>query len=151
MRALRSPKRRVDQPLAEFLEENSIPVPESGCHLWLRAASEGGYGRFTVGGRRLIAHRVAWELRNGPIPPGMVACHKCDTRICINPDHIFIGTPGDNVRDCVRKLRNRKLHLTPEEVRAIRAMTLRAAHVAFGISTGWAYRIKHRTAHGEVP
>jgi hypothetical protein len=63
----------------------------------------GGYGMFNVGGRQLRAHRVAWELVNGPIPPGMDLCHRCDNPPCCNVDHLFVGTRSDNMRDASSK------------------------------------------------
>ena len=53
-----------------------------------------------------MAHRVAWEARNGPIPEGMKICHRCDVRHCIEPDHLFIGTQRENIHDAMRKKRH---------------------------------------------
>lgn len=74
-----------------------------GCWLWTGARSTGGYGCLSVGGKQALAHRFSYEMAHGPIPAGKLACHKCDVRCCVNPDHIFIGTHTDNARDRAAK------------------------------------------------
>lgn len=75
-----------------------------GCWLFDGHWGRGGYGQFyIVRGTPLHAHRVSWMLHNGPIPPGAHVLHKCDVPPCFRPDHLFLGTPFDNVHDCMAK------------------------------------------------
>lgn len=84
----------------------ALPIPEAGCWLWTGAVQCTGYGRFSMGdGTVEYAHRAAWQLFSGAIPRGMYVCHKCDTPLCVNPDHLFIGSAKDNMRDAARKNR----------------------------------------------
>jgi hypothetical protein len=96
--------------LQERFEQYVFPEPNSGCFLWVGAWGTKGYGQFHIGGRSGAAHkahRVAWELANGPIPVGLQVLHKCDTPCCVNPDHLFLGSNLDNHRDKARKGRGR--------------------------------------------
>jgi hypothetical protein len=77
-----------------------IPEPNSGCWLFDGATTGGGYGRHS---KRKYAHRIAYEKWVGPIPDGMLVCHKCDVKLCCNPDHLFLGTDEDNIMDCIKK------------------------------------------------
>lgn len=77
-----------------------IACPMSGCWLWTGAADAKGYGRMH-GNRK--AHRVSYELHVGKIPDGMCVLHKCDVPACVRPDHLFLGTQLDNMRDMFAK------------------------------------------------
>jgi len=106
------------------------------CWLWTAGSQKAGYGRFKVNGKLQGAHRVAYELTNGPIPAGLVLCHRCDNPQCVNPAHLFPGTHGDNARDAIQKGRrivptgsrrkkgcigpNRQL--TPERVQVVKTV-----------------------------
>ena len=85
--------------IKEKLEANSQPVPFCGCIIWLGAGAGTGYGQVTIFKRSWYAHRLAFEVSNGPIPPGLCVMHKCDTRMCINPHHLTVGTHKENTRD----------------------------------------------------
>ena len=87
------------------------------CWLWIGHIKRDGYGGY---GSRLV-HRIVYELVNGRIPEGMLICHKCDIRNCVNPDHLFIGTYKDNQQDAACKGRMAKgdrngTHVHPERV-----------------------------------
>jgi hypothetical protein len=77
-----------------------IPDPMSGCWIWMGAIEdERGYGLVYVGAKRTGAHRYSWQLHNGPIPDGVLVCHRCDVPSCVNPDHLFLGSKKDNYDD----------------------------------------------------
>ncbi len=77
--------------------------PLSGCHIWHGSRIRGGYGNIEIHGQQWLTHRLAWTLKHGPIPAGMMICHRCDERRCCNPDHLFLGTRGDNMADLKTK------------------------------------------------
>ena len=75
------------------------------CWLWTGQMHESGYGllRVATGVAMGRAHRISWELHRGAIPAGIYVCHRCDVRRCVRPDHLFLGTASDNIRDCAAK------------------------------------------------
>lgn len=92
-----------------FARRVVVPADERACHLWTGGAKlNGGYGSIGVGGRMARAHRVAWELANGPVPPGMCVCHRCDVPACVNVAHLFLGTHAENAADRNAKGRQAK-------------------------------------------
>lgn len=99
-----------------------------GCWVWQASKDTRGYGHVWFDGQLFRAHRVAWELTNGPIPEGLVVLHECDFRPCVNPKHLRLGTQRDNIHDAIAKGRNVTLpgtkngraQLTEDQVREIR-------------------------------
>jgi hypothetical protein len=97
--------------LEKRLRDNTL-VTKTGCWEWQRYRLWTGYGRMTVDGRMTNAHRVAYELFIGPIPPGLIVCHRCDNPPCCNPEHLFTGTWQDNTNDAMAKGRTRSRRAT---------------------------------------
>lgn len=89
-------------PVIPRLMEMSIPEPNSGCWIWLRAMAN-GYGVIGINGRQQYAHRASFEAFNRPLLEGERALHRCDMRACINPEHLFAGSQRDNMQDAIAK------------------------------------------------
>ena len=81
--------------------EMAVFAPKgSDCWLWEGAADKLGYGRVNIGKHRThLAHRIAYEAANGPIPKGQCVLHRCDTPACIRPSHLYLGTQKQNAAD----------------------------------------------------
>lgn len=145
----------MSQPLADrFWSHVDVRGPDD-CWPWTAHTNDGGYGRVRVGPVLWLAHRLAWFLRNGPIPEGQCALHSCDNPPCCNPAHVFLGTRLDNNEDRDKKGRgnyaqrrgagNANAKLTEQDVLEIRALgALQPAHrIAdrFGVSPSHVRRI----------
>lgn len=96
------------QQMADRIMAASTPEPNTGCWLWLGSTGNSGYGKLRIGHTQDVsAHRASFATFKGLIPSGMCVLHSCDVRLCVNPDHLFIGTKSDNTRDMVRKGRHK--------------------------------------------
>jgi hypothetical protein len=132
------------------------------CWLWRASAKPGGAGFFRAGGKNRIASRFAWELHCGPIPPGMVVCHRCDMPTCVNPTHLFLGTQADNLKDMTAKKRRARgekfsnSKLTASEALAIRdgarsGQKIRPLARRFGIDPNTVRKIRDGKAWSHLP
>jgi len=121
---------------------------DSECWPWTASVLHDGYGHAWFERRGQPAHRVAWKLLRGPIPDGLFVLHRCDNPPCCNPDHLFLGTKGDNNRDRAAKGRSRSRRgsqvanskLTEADVLRIRDLLGRVPQdviaARFGVSRG---------------
>lgn len=89
-----------------FIAKMSKRKTKIGCVLWKGAIAGKGYGYFLFENKTISAHRMSYRLFNGIIPENFFVLHTCDNRKCVNPDHLFLGTNNDNVKDMVNKKRN---------------------------------------------
>jgi hypothetical protein len=148
---------RTPKPVSRFWSK----VDKSGdCWLWTAFVDDCGYGRFrpTSKSSMNMAHRHAWMLTYGPIPEGLLVCHRCDNPACVNPDHLFLGTHAENMTDMASKGRSRdsfgeqnpRAKLTENTVREIRAryaaggITLKQLGAEYSVSDQAVWRLVHR-------
>lgn len=126
------------------------------CWLWTACVHGNGYGGFTILRKETPPHRFSWIIHRGDIPRGYWVLHKCDVRLCVNPDHLFIGDVRDNTQDMVIKLRQAKgenqglSKLTTDQVIEMRKLyvprktSLRFLANKFNVSPSQVCAIVHR-------
>jgi hypothetical protein len=134
------------------------------CWEWQAGCTEDGYGKLRRTGMTaglVRAHRLSWELHHGPVPVGMHVCHACDNPPCVNPGHLFLGTPLENMRDKRAKGRHtgefahgasssHGAKLTAEQVREIRRLADTIAKDELGRRYGVSLRSIQRIVSGET-
>ncbi len=129
---------KLCRPLHVRFERHYKVEAATGCWIWTGSTDRKGYGQLRCGRKLRYATHVALELAERPLPAGMFACHKCDRPACVNPSHLFHGTPKENIRDSMAKGR----HVPPPRIigEKNKASTLTAVAVV---------DIRARTAAGE--
>jgi len=106
------PIKNIKMSLIDRFKEKIAPKNSNGCMEWMACLSDNRYGAFITGSRtkrtrkRYIAHRLSYELFVGAIPKGKCVLHKCDNPKCVNPEHLFLGTQSDNMKDMIKKGRD---------------------------------------------
>lgn len=148
-----------------FWSNVAIGDPD-GCWLWRGGTTRSGYGRLRANGRSTGAHRLSYEWFVGPIPEGYFVCHRCDVPECVNPEHLFLGSPLDNTRDMDAKgrrrvapragTRNHNARLTEQIVRVARerhvaGVSLHALAREYGVSVQAIWLAVRRTTWKHVP
>lgn len=123
------PSRRVyPGDLISRFKAKLVADPSTGCIEWMGYVGPNGYGQIGHQYHLMLTHRLAYELDRGHIPEGMFVCHHCDNRRCCNPEHLFLGTHTDNMRDMFKKgrrpsqygLKSSNGRLTSEQIDDIR-------------------------------
>ena len=135
--------------LQQRFEEKIAIDKDTGCWNWTAGKKRNGYGHLWDHGKMKAAHRVAYELYCEPIPDEMHVLHKCDNPSCTNPDHLFVGTHSDNMRDRDAKERHGSAILSIPNVLLIREMIANGipqTQIAseFGVSTSLVSQINTR-------
>lgn len=148
---------KMKKSILQRFQDKYIPEPNSGCWLWTANCIRGGYGGMFGDKKTARAHKISYELYKGIIPNGLHVCHRCDTRSCVNPDHLFLGTAAENTADMMRKNRGKRpilkgyesgrSKLTPNQLNEIRlalnnGISGRSLSIKYNVSDTAISRIK---------
>jgi hypothetical protein len=161
-------KLHLEKNRCRFFEKIGPPDSVTGCWPWIGPITRGGYGNAFFMGKIQRANRVSYMLHKGEIQSGYCVCHKCDNPACVNPDHLFIGTAKDNIRDMHSKGRapksnpkaagvnNVRSKLDDDKVREIRALVAQGVSKAevgrrYGVRDSHVCKIVQRDCWRHVP
>lgn len=153
----------TDKQRAYFFDCYEVNL-ETGCWIWKpKARHQFGYGLASIGSytdgthRQVTAHRLSYELHRGPVPDGLLVCHRCDVPDCVSPDHLYAGTYCDNMRDAAERDRCHRFRhpkgeahcrakLSDKDVDDIRASREKNKVLAqrYGVTKEYISRVKHR-------
>ena len=90
----------TDELIKRFWSKVDIKS-EDECWTWKDSTVPRGYGHISIESRPYYAHRISYCISYGDIPDGLLICHKCNNRSCVNPKHLYAGTSKDNIRDSI--------------------------------------------------
>jgi hypothetical protein len=151
----------LDPVTIQIFQRHIAKEDSNGCKLWKGAIQTGGYGVFIIRinpiNYRSAAHRIAWMLANGrDIPYGLFICHSCDVPACVNPEHLFLGTHMDNMKDKREKGRSGLTVVSDADVLEIRRLgkldcTDSEISKKFGVSTSHIHAIRTYKKRKYVP
>jgi hypothetical protein len=151
--------------IIDRLSEKSTSVCGSlkdNCIVWNGSRDENGYGKIMQDRKSWSVHRISWLYHHGPIPEGKEVCHRCDRRACWNPDHLFVATHDENMKDAANKGRAKgpkgiehwSSKLNEKSVKLIRNLYRRGngriLAKRFGVTDGNIYMVAHRRSWKHV-
>lgn len=154
-----------DENVRRFWEKALVTADAQRCWVWQGGVNNNGYGQsifhFNDGVTIRPAHRIAYRLAYGSIAKNAVICHRCDVPLCVNPSHLFAGSPADNMADMVAKKRHKygeqhnKAKLSASDVRSIREQYNKGASAqslasCYGVSRSTIYFILQKRTWGFV-
>ena len=135
---------------------------ENGCWLYTGGKTGSGYGVLTKNNKPVLVHRLSYNIHFGDIPPGLCVCHKCDNPLCVNPEHLFLGTHDANMKDKMKKGRaivnqgskHPLSKLTEENVREIKSLFGKVKQIdiaeKFKVSIATINDIKHHRGWSHI-
>lgn len=134
----------MQKKIVDRFKNKLSPPNRNGCIIFNGEILRNGYGRMCINYKKIVAHRIAWSIKNGEIPEKMCVLHKCDERKCVNVNHLFLGTNQDNIADKVNKNRQQKgdkiytAKLNEKKVKTIKQLLLSNQYYQYEIARNYA-------------